>query len=205
MFFSKLHIETLTSLMRFAGTPATIPVGSTMNRTYVANYTVSNKVVTYNNNKFVGTTKTEDGLTMIWNETDSTITLNGTSTATNTMLAINYDTSETSFTLNTQYKMTIQRISGTFTNTASDPTVQLVADIYTSGNAEVSPRNNVGVAFDPSGNTEKTQTMTVSSSGTTGSKFFYWIWMREGKQKYTFNNYKLKVNFTMVYSSKNVE
>ena len=157
--------------------------------------------VTYNDNLFKGQSADYSGLTVTWNPQDSTITLNG-STVWTTTARVDMDYIYPTLTLNDQYKISVTHLSGTYTGTASSTRFIVSAEVQNnSGN--VSPRNYADVVAGTNNGTVS-NTLTISSSGATGTRISCLLYFNEGMNKYTFTNYKIKVNLTKVYSTKTV-
>ncbi|MCI6265720.1 MAG: InlB B-repeat-containing protein [Erysipelotrichaceae bacterium] len=168
-------------------------VGGTV--TLYARWKPKTYTVNYNANIFHSNSKTENGVTVTYDSTNSYLTLDGTQTGNVQLSAL----SGYSFTEGEQYQITLSFISGTYTRNSSGC---FVTDLYMDENNGLSTRNYKDLAFPTSGSS--TGILTVNSAAESeGNAFKFWIWANESGA-FVFSNYKIKVNVTKVESSKTV-
>ncbi len=139
------------------------------------------------------------GLTIDWDRETSILTLNGTSSSTNGNIIL-FNISNTPLNVGDIYDFTLSYVSGSFTG---DGRASLESDVVlANGTTFVSPRNTAARRFRPDFNSGFSQTIDATTASQ-GKKLMIWLWLDGGANLYTFNNYKVKVNFNR-YTQKKV-
>jgi len=154
--------------------------------------------VTFNANLFDAPAIIEDanGLNVSFDKSTSVLTINGTSSSTSTKTRL-FIQENHSFVKNEEYTTKLEHISGSCTG---PQTLGVVTDVRKAGGESMTKRNNNRVNIIPFG-TNEIQILKINSlSETDGKALEYWLWYSEGKNNYTFDNYKVKVNFTKISS-----
>ena len=162
--------------------------------------TASTYTVTFDGNIFSIKNETLKGVTFTYDYSDSTLTLNGTSTAEEARLSPMYGYS---FTNGDTYTITLTYISGSYvyTDDGSSGFARFIMRPVTSDGSLVtikntSPRNFIQGYYPSSSETVKTRQMTVDDNvANTGVGFATGIY-GSTPNHLTFTNYKIKVDFT---------
>lgn len=159
--------------------------------TLYAKWETATYTLSFNGNMFSAmNSQTINGLTFTYDYTNSYLTINGTPTATSTLI-----TSFTGLSIadGDEYVLTLTYVSGSYAYTGTG-SASFVADVANAaGTGNLSPRSFVSVGYPTSGN--KTNTLNPSALAISGgSGFRFWMWATEPANQ-TFTDYKVKVNF----------
>ena len=151
------------------------------------NWKPNTYTISYENNLFyevnVGTT---NGVKVSYDYTNSTVTLNGTTTSSLTLGYLYPD----KLISGDKYKISMEYVSG---GISSNGSWTGVFDTVNSNGDVLSTRNYVDVAMPTSG--IKSKDFSISPLGASqGNKIKSWIWLNTGVSV-TFNNYVVKVKF----------
>ena len=163
-----------------------------------AKWKVGTYTINYSDNMFSTTSQTTNGLTITYDSENSYLTINGTPTSSNVYISY---IPNLSFTEGDKYTYKVTYVSGNFSN-ANNTNGVFSVDIKKSTNADLTSRNFVDNDYVTSGSSSKT--FTVSSTGASeGSVLGYKLWFKTPSD-WTFTNYKVKLEFTKVYNTKDV-
>ena len=166
---------------------STTVLGNDVN--YYAHWTASPVNVTFEGNKFSTLNKTESGLTISYDANTSYLTLNGTQSASITLMAFGGQ----SFVEGEQYKISVTYISGTHTATSGGC---IATDLYKDNGAALTTRNYSDTGYPNSGT--NTSTLTVSSTGAQEATVLnLWLW-NGATNSNVFTNYTIKIVITKV-------
>ena len=142
-----------------------------------------------------------NGLEISYDKNTQILTLNGQSTSSSSGIYLARFNSN--FVEGDKYAVTLTYISGTFTGTGY---MSIEMEIENSSGAGVSPRNNIGQYIhnlESLGSVSKVVTIT-SAGAEQGTQYQFWIWLQGGASNYSFDNYKIKVNYSKISNRKNV-
>ena len=151
--------------------------------------------VTFVNNIFNSNSFTQDGLMVSYDKDTSILTLNGQSTSNNDLLVL-YEISNPNFGANETYRNTVEYISGSATGTG---VTTFSAEMYKSDGSWVTDRWYI----DPYYATTQTQSRTKTINSTQASEgaiLRYQIYFANRLNSYSFDNYKVRVEFTKIES-----
>ena len=153
--------------------------------------------VDYYYNLFVATSKTQNGVTITYDQANQYLILNGTDTSNSLLFGKLFDTS---VAVGDKYRVTLNRISGSYTTNKSSYKPKFVFDFQKDG-SQYNPRTSdthFRTAILPTSNASSF-TLTVSSAVTDSNNFYYWLW-HDKSATITYKNYKVQVLISKVDS-----
>ena len=156
--------------------------------------------VNFNANLFDApeTIENANGLQISYDKNTSILTMNGTSTSTATKTSI-YLADNYNFVENEEYKTKLEHVSGSCTGNSI---LGVVTDVRKTSGASITSRNNNRANIIPFESDDIPILKINSCAATEGGAFEFWLWFHNGKNIYTFNNYKVRINFTKVQDKK---
>ena len=145
--------------------------------------------VTFKDNLFdVNSSNNFNGLTISYDKTTSILTIDGNTSSANTTLSI---VDGIFLNDNDIYDFNFEYLSGSVTGNSI---AALVADVVTNSGANTTPRNNSRRNFIPTFSDGFSQTIDQNAAEN-GVGFKFWLWLSGSNISYTFDNYKVKVEF----------
>ena len=175
-------------------------VMATADHSIYAKWNPNTYTVNYNANMFsTANSQTVNGVTMTYNASTSELTLNGTLSS-NSVTFSNYF--KASIASGNSYITTLTYVSGSYTTASSSIKPYFVLDFAKDG-SRLTTRAWKDTLFPTSGSSSTTLVANATNVSDGANGFIFMLWHSTASGT-TFNNYKVKINITKSYDSKNI-